>query len=156
VTEEQQKLGIVEFGSRLARCGLQIVEQDPRPYRSSTYFEIGKSGRQSSVELSDEFMRDLPATREYQDAVDSYAAALAGRIRCGSPNVFYCLSNMVIKAEITWPIQAAVSNGMFSAWLLVDVTNEMHGTLARCCLNVAHSGRTTLDNVRNATSGLSQ
>jgi diguanylate cyclase (GGDEF)-like protein len=152
VTEEQQ-LGIAELSTRLAKCGLEIVEQNrPWPNRMSTYFEIGKSGRQSSVVLSDEFIRDLPKTREYQVAVDSYAAALAGRIRCGSPNVFYCLSNMAIKAEITWPIQSAALDGVFSAWLLVDVTNEMDGTLAKCCLNIAYSGGTTLDNIRNATS----
>lgn len=152
MTEEQQQLGIAELSARLAKCGLGIVEHDPRPNRRSTYFEIGKPGRQSSVELSDEFMRDLPATREYQTTVDSYAAALAGRIRCGSPNVFYCLSDMVIKAEITWPIQPAHFNGVFSAWLLVDVTNEAQGTLAKCCLDFARSGGTALDHVRNATS----
>jgi diguanylate cyclase (GGDEF)-like protein len=152
VTEQQRQRGIAELSTRLAKCGLAIVEQDPRPYRGSTYFEFGKSGRQSSIELSDEFMRDLPATREYQDAVDSYAAALAGRIRCGSPNVFYCLSSVAITAEITWPIEHVIFDGMLSAWLKVNVRNEMHGTLARCCVNVAQSGRTTLDNVRNATS----
>ncbi|MGB0046604.1 MAG: diguanylate cyclase, partial [Terriglobales bacterium] len=152
MTEEQRQLGIAELGTRLAKCGLQIMEQYPRQYRRSTYFEIGKSGRQSSVELSDEFMRDLPATREYQDAVDAYAAALASRIRCGPPDVFYCLSDRAIKTEVRWPIEAAAFNGMFQALLLVKVTDDMQGTLASCSVNVAYSGGTTLDNVRNATS----
>lgn len=152
MTEEQQR-GIAELSTRLAKCGLEIVEQEPMPHhRRSTYFEIGKADRHSSLVLSDEFVCDLPGTPEYQAAVDSYAAALTGRIRCGSPDVFYCHSNMAIRTEIRWPIQAAIHDGMLSAWLLVDVTDEMHGTLARCCLNIAHSGGTTLDNVRNATN----
>ena len=156
MTEEQQQVGIAEFRSRLAKCGVEIAEHDRWPNRKSTYFEIGKSDRKTSVVLSDEFIRDLPKTPEYQAAVDSYAATLAGRIRCSSPNVFYCLSNMVIKVDITWPIQPAVVGGIYSAWLLADVTDEMHGTLAKCCLNIdrlfAYSGKTTLDDVRNATS----
>jgi diguanylate cyclase (GGDEF)-like protein len=154
---DEQQLGFAELNTRLMKRGLGILEHN-RPWRdrSSTYFEIGKTGRYSSVVLSDEFIRDLPNTREYQIAVDSYAAALAGRIRCGSPNELYCLSDMAIKAEITWPIQGAALDGMPSAWMLVDVTNEMNGTLAKCCLNVdrpfGYSGITTLDDVRNATS----
>lgn len=70
MTEEQRQLGIAELSTLLAKCELEIVEDDPRPYRRSTYFEIGKPGQQSGVELSDEFMCDLPKTPEYQAAVD--------------------------------------------------------------------------------------
>jgi diguanylate cyclase (GGDEF)-like protein len=153
MTKEQLRIGIAEFGSRLARCGLQILQEDQQPYnRRSTYFEIGQPGQQTGIVLPDEFLHDLSNTLEYQVAVDSYAAALAGRIRCGSPDLFYCLSDIVIKVVVTWPIQASIHNGVFSAWMLADVMNEIDGTIARCCVNVANLGGSTLDNVRNANS----
>jgi diguanylate cyclase (GGDEF)-like protein len=157
--EEQQQLGIAELTKRLANSGLQMIENNrPWPNRSATYFEIGKPGRQTDVVLSDEFIRDLPGTREYQEAVDSYAMAVAGRARCGSPNVFYCRSHLAINIAIHWPIQQAVLNNMPAAWLLIHVTNEVQGGVAMCCLNVgrhfAYSGRTTLDDMRIATNSI--
>lgn len=155
--EEQQRLGIAELTARLAKSGLQMIEHNrPWPNRSSTYFAIGKPGRQTDVVLSDEFIRDLPGTREYQEAVDSYATAVAGRVRCGAPSLFYCSSHVAINVEINWPIQAAVVDNKHSAWLLTNVINAMQGHIAKCCLNVerpfAYSGRTTLDDLRTATN----
>jgi diguanylate cyclase (GGDEF)-like protein len=157
--EEEQQRGIAELTNRLAKSGLQIIEHNrPWPNRRSTYFEIGKPGRQTDVVLSDEFICDLPGTREYQEAVDSYAIALAGRVRCGSPNVFYCRSHLAISVAIHWPIQPAVLNNMPAAWLLIHVTNEVQGGVAMCCLNVerhlAYSGRTTIDDLRIATNSI--
>jgi hypothetical protein len=155
MNEEQQQLGIADLSTRLGRSGVNLVDHSrPWPDRMATYFEIGKPGQVTSVVLSDEFVRDLPATKEYQAAADAYASAVAGRMRCGSPNLFYCLSHVAINVVINWPIQAAVLDGMPSAWLLTDVTKETQGTLAKCCLKVdrtfAYSGRTTFDDVRAA------
>src|SRR5580700_10361954 len=117
MTEEQQQPGIAELANRLAKSGLQIIRQKrPWPNHRSTSFEIGKPGRQTDIVLSDEFIRDLPAAREYQEAVDSYASAVAGRVRCGSPNLFYCSSHVAISVSINWPIQAAVVENRPSAW----------------------------------------
>jgi diguanylate cyclase (GGDEF)-like protein len=157
--EEEEQLGIAELTTRLAKSGLEIIEHNrPWPNRSSTYFEIGKPGRQTTVVLSDEFIRDLPGTREYQEALDSYAIAVAGRVRCGSPEIFYCSSHLAINVAIHWPIQQSVLNNMPAAWLLIHVTNEVQGGIALCCLNVGHnlgySGRTTLDDIRIATNSI--
>jgi diguanylate cyclase (GGDEF)-like protein len=159
MTEEQQQLGIAELTTRLAKSGLQMIEHNrPWPNRRSTYFEIGKPGRQTDVVLSDEFICDLPGTREYQEAVDSYAMAVAGRVRCGSPNVFYCRSHLAINVAIHWPIQQAVLNNMPATWLLIHATNEVQGGIALCCLNIgrhlAYSDRTMLDDVRIATNSV--
>ena len=155
--EDQQQLGIAELANRLAKSGLQIIQQKrPWPNHRSTYFEIGKPGRQTDIVLSDEFIRDLPATREYQEAVDSYSVAVAGRVRCGSPDLFYCSSHVAISVGINWPIQAAVVDNRPSAWLLVNVTDERQGRIAKCCLNIERhfgsSGCTILDDVRAATN----
>jgi diguanylate cyclase (GGDEF)-like protein len=159
---EQQQLGISDFTTRLSKAGIQILDQDrPWPERRATYFLIGKPGRETDVLLSDEFIRDLPGTREYQAAVDSYAQAVANRIRCGSPSLFYCLSDAAISVNIHWPIQAAVYNGVASAWLLLHVTNAIDGSLARCCVDLNQSSfysvrttRTTFDDIRFSINGM--
>jgi len=131
------QLGIAELTNHLAKRGLEISKHyRPWPNLSTTYFEIGKPGRYTDVALSDEFIRDLPGTREYREAVDSYAIAVAGRIRCGAPDIFYCLSHAAINVTVNWPIQGAVLDNMPSAWLLVDVTKVGQGRIAKCCLNV--------------------
>lgn len=157
MNEEPRRLGIADLTSRLGRSGLNVIEQSqPWPQLRATYFEIGKGNRATNITLSDELLRDLPATREYQTAVDLYAEAVAGRIRCGSPNLFYCFCNRAISTSIRWPIQAAAFEGNLNAWLLVDVTDEQNQSLAKCCLNVdrqfSYSGRTTFDDVRNAVT----
>jgi diguanylate cyclase (GGDEF)-like protein len=157
--KEEQQEGAAELANRLARWGIEVVDHNrPWPNRKATYFEIGKHGRQTDLVLSDEFIRDLPRSREYQQAVDQYATAVSGRIRCGSPNSFYCLSHVAINVAIHWPIQQAVLNNRLAAWLLFHVTDEVKGGLAMCCVNVgrhlAYTGRTTLDDVRMATNNV--
>jgi diguanylate cyclase (GGDEF)-like protein len=155
--EEQLQLGMAELANHLAKAGLGISKQARAwPNCMATYFEIGKPGRYTDVVLSDDFICDLPGTREYQEAVDSYATAVAGRIRCGAPDTFYCLSHAAISISINWPIQAAVVDNRPSAWLLVNVTNEGKGGIAKCCLDVerhlTYSDRTMLDDLRSATN----
>ena len=131
-----------------------LEQARPWPHFRSVYFEIGKADRKTSIVLSDEFIRDLPAIREYQAATDLYATALSGRVRCGSPNVFYCKSHVAISTNIIWPIQAAPASNRFSSWLLIHVTNETDGSLARCCVDLerqlAYSERTMFDDIRSA------
>jgi hypothetical protein len=131
--DNELQAGVAELSSRLARVKLQIVKHR-RPWhnRMAAYFAIGTLDHTTDVALSDEFIRDLPRTPEYQAAVDSYAAAVAGRVRCGSPNVFYCLSNVAIRVEINWPSDSFVLDGAFSAWLRVDVLNGADAAVAGC------------------------
>jgi diguanylate cyclase (GGDEF)-like protein len=155
--EQELELGIAEVRRRLSNYGLEILQSNrPHPNRNSTYLEIGKPGKETDVVLSDEFVRDLPKTKEYQTALDHYAGAVASRLRCGSPNVFYCLSHVAIRITVNWPIQAAVVENMYSAWLLTYVTDELKGSIAKVSLNldrqISHSGRTTMDDLRNATN----
>jgi diguanylate cyclase (GGDEF)-like protein len=157
MSEQQRQLGIAELTARLNKLGLNLVEQSrPWPNRRATYLGIGKADQVANVVLSDEFICDLPATLEYQAAIDSYATAVAGRIRCGPPNLFYCLSNAPISLKIKWPVQSAVLESRPVSWLLTDVINEANGKLAMCSVRVnthfAYSGRTSLDDVRIATN----
>jgi diguanylate cyclase (GGDEF)-like protein len=126
----------------------------------STYFEIGKGERATTVVLPDEFLCDLANTKEYQEAVDSYAQGVAGRIRCGSPDLFYCFSNRAIRIKIKWPIQSAIWQGAANAWLLTEVTDEADRSVARCCVDInrrfSNSSSTILDDVRISVNRIRQ
>lgn len=157
--EEELQRGITDIATRLAKWGIKIKEQQrPWPNRFATYFEIGVPDRYANVVLPDEFLCDLPQTREYQTAVDLYAAALAGRIRWTSPTVFYCLSNLTIDVEVEWPIHSGVANNAFFSVLLVTVRNLESGAIAKCCVDIgrqfAYSGRTIFDDLRNAINNI--
>ena len=148
------ELGFADLRSRLSKVNLEIFDHKrPWPDRMAAYFVIGNGDHRTDIVLSDEFVRNLPKNREYQSAVDSYASAVAGRVRCGSPEVFYCACETVIRAEINWPSQAAVFDGAFTAWLFVNVTDQVHGTVARCAAVLGSfpfaSVKTELDEVRS-------
>jgi diguanylate cyclase (GGDEF)-like protein len=155
VNDEQRRLGLDDLTSRLNASGLSLLSEHWQQ-RRATYCEIGTPDRLTNIVVSDEFLCDLPATREYQSAVEAYALAVAGRIRCGPPNVFYCLSNKAVRMEIRWPIEAAMFQDKFQAWLLVTVKDEGNGSVARCCVDVdrqfAYSGRTIFDDIRNSVN----
>ncbi len=93
--------GFAFLASRLARAQVEIVEKArPWPERFASYIAVGKGDRRTDIVLTDEFLSDLPNTREYHSAVDQYATAVGGRIRCGSPETFYCQSSVSAKIEI--------------------------------------------------------
>jgi diguanylate cyclase (GGDEF)-like protein len=119
------------------------------------YLVIGLPGNQSNrhtdIVLSDEFICDLPATREHQAAVDLYAAAVGKRLSCGSAHVFYCQSQIPIRAEITWPMESVISDSVLRTWLRVGLTDLRDGTLAKCVAFLApfQSERTVFDTVKS-------
>jgi hypothetical protein len=156
MNEQQRLFGIADLTSRLTHQGINVIHSQYWPDRRSTYFEVGKNDRTTDFVLSDEFLRDLPATREYQSAVEAYAHVVAARVRCGSPNIFYCLCNRAVRIEIRWPIEVAMVQDMVKNWLLLTVTDEGNGSVARCCVDV-HRGfgqpsQTVFDDVRNAVN----
>ena len=155
--EDQQQLGIAELANRLAKSGFRSSSRsDLGPITARLTLRLASQAGKPTLCFPTNLLRDLPATREYQEAVDSYSVAVAGRVRCGSPDLFYCSSHVAISVGINWPIQAAVVDNRPSAWLLVNVTDERQGRIAKCCLNIERhfgsSGCTILDDVRAATN----
>ena len=150
-TRSETQLGLAHLTKRFATAGVTIIDQQrPWPQRRTTYFVVGNSNHHTTIVVSDEFLDDLSNTREYQAVVDAYALALAGRIKCGSPEVFFCLSGIEIRVEIKWPIQSAVVNSVFSTWVLVEVTNQANGWIAKCAVKPESSfNRTVFDDVRS-------
>jgi diguanylate cyclase (GGDEF)-like protein len=159
MTERERVAGIAVLNNRLHQSGIALVDQGrPWPHMRSTYFEIGKDGRNTDFVLSDDFLSDLPKTNDYDAAVESYALSVGGRLQVGSPNLFYCTSNRAVSMKIKWPIQGAVFQGTPHAWLLFTVTDAENGSIARCCVDI-HRGfigseKTVFDDIRNSVNRL--
>lgn len=131
-TRPETQLGIADFEKRLNAAGINIVQQHRNFKRNSIYFALGDTRNQTDIVLSEEFLDDLPNTKEYQAMVDSYARAAAGRLKCGSPEIFYCQSGFAIQISFRWPIQSAIYNNELKTFLLVDVRNTVDGKVAKC------------------------
>jgi hypothetical protein len=155
-TRTETQLGIADLTKRLSAAGIAIIAQHVNrlPHRS-IYFEIGSTERQTDVTLPITFLDDLPNTNEYQAAVDSYALAVAGRLKCGSPEVFYCRSGVAIRVSIRWPIQAGVYNSVATTFILMDVFNQVDGQIAKCSMEIGFGwGHTTFDIVMWAVNSV--
>jgi diguanylate cyclase (GGDEF)-like protein len=151
--DPEMQSGLADLSRRLNSAGLQIIERKrPWPDRMATYVVLGKSDRRTDIVIPDSFIEDLPRTAPHGVAVDSYAAAVAGRIKCGSPELFYCLSELAIRVEIIWPIQTALVGSSLRSWLHVDVAAQADGTLAKCAVDrdpfPFGSSETVFDQVR--------
>jgi diguanylate cyclase (GGDEF)-like protein len=146
-TQRETQLGLADLTKRFGNAGLQIIEQHRNTgLQRSTYFAVGTAERQTDITIYDNFLDDLPNTREYHAKVESYAAAAAGRIKCGSPEVFYCRSGIAIGVSIKWPILTAVSNLGPESFIIMDVENQVGGQIAKCSMKIESSfGHTIFD-----------
>lgn len=145
-TPNETQLGIADLKRRLSVVGLSIIDQRERFHHDTTYFVIGTTENQTDIVLSTEFLHDLPNTKEYHAIVDSYARAVAGRVKCGSPELFYCQSGVAIRVSIRWPIQSAIYNDRLSTFVLMDVISQADGQIAKCSMEIgSRLGRTVFD-----------
>ena len=128
-TGSETQLGIADLKRRLSVVGLNILDQRERFHHDTTYLGIGTTESQTDLVLSNEFLHDLPNTKEYQAIVDSYARAIAGRLKCGSPELFYCQSGVAVRVSIRWPIQSAIYNDKLSTFVLMEVINHAGGQI---------------------------
>src|ERR1700687_3669233 len=132
----ETQLGVADLTKRLSATGIAIIGQhiNPLPQRS-IYFEIGNSERKTDITIPIAFLDNLPNTKEYRVLVDSYALAVAGRPKCGSPELFYCRAGVAIRVSIMWPIAPAWNA---SAYILFDAINQTDGRIARCSMEARH------------------
>jgi diguanylate cyclase (GGDEF)-like protein len=146
-TQSETQLGLADLKKRFGAAGLPIIKQHRNTgLQHSTYFALGTTERQTDITISDTFLNDLPNTKEYHGKVESYAAAVAGRIKCASPEVFYCRSGAAVGISILWPIQSGVMNSEVKTVVLMDVTNQVDGQIAKCSMETGSwFGRTIFD-----------
>jgi diguanylate cyclase (GGDEF)-like protein len=150
----ETQLGISDLTKRFGAAGIQIIDQRGDFRGHSTYFAIGTSERQTDITIYENFLNDLPNTKDYQVAVDSYALAVAGRLKCGSPELFYCRSGVAVRVSILWPIQPAMNAAMY---ILFDAINQVDGKVARCSMRVGHAlGHTAFDTVIETVNSVRQ
>jgi diguanylate cyclase (GGDEF)-like protein len=151
----ETELGIADLKKRLGAVGLSVIDQRERFYHDSTYFAVGNSANQTDIVLSREFLDDLPNTKDYHPLVDSYAHAVAGRLKCGSPELFYCRSVTAVQVSIRWPIQSAIYNHKLSTFVLMDVIRQPDGYIAKCSMEIgSRLGRTAFDIVIEAVNSV--
>lgn len=150
MSESRETLaGRTVFAQRLGAVGIKVIEHHRPPgLQRATCFVIGNDEHQTTICISDTFLDDLPGTKEYQAAVDSYARAMAGKLKCGSPEVSYCRSGVVVRVSMQWPIQPALVNDVLSTRILIAVVNHVDGQIAKCSMAVGHTlGHTIFDTV---------
>lgn len=108
--QDEVKAGIGLFRNKLETGAKLKLERFQRySDRRAYYLVIGSDSKQTDIVLSEEFISDLPNTKEYQAAVDEYVGWLVNRMQNVSPLMFYCRSGTPLRVEIYWPIQG-VSN----------------------------------------------
>lgn len=145
--------GIDDLAKRLGAKGLRILDQGRHPgFQRSICFTIGNGTNQTDIGIPDNFLDDLPNTKEYQAAVDSYASAVAGRIKCGSPEVFYCRSGIAVRISASWPIRSGVTNDGFLTVILMYVTNQIDSRIAKCSVEIG--GHAVFDMLAEAVNSL--
>jgi diguanylate cyclase (GGDEF)-like protein len=132
--------GLEDLQKRLTRVGIKVIDQHRKLPRTATYLAIGSPERFTDVVINDEFLDDLPNSREYQTLVDSYAHAVAGRVKCDSPEIFYCASGVPIRVSFRWPIQGGIYNGQLKTVILMDVANQLDGRTAKCAMELQFGG----------------
>ena len=152
----ETQLGVADLTKRLDAAGVHIIDQHWTPgLQRSTYFAIGSTERQTDITISDNFLDDLPNTKEYQATVDSYALAVGGRLKCGSPELFYCRSGVAVRISILWPIHAGIYNSVATTIILMDVINHVDGQIAKCSMEAGHTlGHTVFHIVMHTVNSL--
>lgn len=134
--QEEVAAGLQLLSEILNKEGVSIRESR-RPWRdrAATYLVVGTDDSSTDIVLTDEFLSDLPATREHKSAAEAYAQAVAGRTKHGSAEAFYCRSGIPITLETHWPIHtSATTDGGLVSWLMVTATSGIDETEAICSL----------------------
>ena len=143
-TRNETQYGLADLKKRLTARGVAILNQQrPWPERLATYFVLGSSERKTNIVIPDSFLADLPNTKEHQLAVDSYAEAVGGRMKYGSPELFYCQSGIAVQISIQWPVETYLGN----PWIPVYVVKQPHGEIAKCNLKLGRLFRTPFGDV---------
>lgn len=148
--------GTAYLRSRLGSAGVSVVEECRDWNRThSTYFVFGTAQRQTDILIPNSYLDDLPKNREYQAELETYVAAVAARLKCGTPELFYCVSGVPAKISVLWPFQPAATVSQVSVFALLEVTNELDGQVAKCSLDLGFwSARTVFGTVKQIVNSV--
>lgn len=88
---------------------------------------------EADIQVSAQFLKDLPNTDEHQEATRTYFRELAQRMMCGHPHEFYCRRGVPIRIEIYWPLEHV--QGRAASFVHVYVYDlRVKSSVAKCSL----------------------
>lgn len=108
---------------------------------------VGVQKRQASLRLSWEFLCDLPNTREYQLASETYFQFLAKRIQFASAYEFYCKCRIPVRLELSWPLGRVQDRD--ATYLHVNVYSLRETSLVAKCSVIITGQQEVFDIQRN-------
>lgn len=90
---------------------------------------------EADIQVSAEFLKDLPNHEEYQAAGRTYYLSLGKRMQYGHPYHFYCRSRVPIWIEIYWPTEGVPNQAASFLHIYVyDLRGKV--SLAKCSLTI--------------------
>ena len=127
--KQEAEAGLAILRTRIEAGGK--LKLTVRGLRGLAYdLRIGLGPKETIITVSDEFLSDLPGTKEYQVALDEYVDCLEGRMQNASPQDFYCKTGRPVHVEIDWPLGRTVYDASF---VHVDAYDIRHpSTVAKC------------------------
>lgn len=141
MSREQAAEGLRFIEECAKRFGLRIGSRAEDSFRGvvrlSFEANVDARGRQllraQIVELSREFVEDLPATQKYQAAVNNFLRSLSFRARQPHPSHFLTLSGVPLALEIHWPFRPIQDEDSYFVHVLCRVgapwTHEANFTI---------------------------
>jgi hypothetical protein len=113
MSKEEISRGLDFIEASAKKCRLFLGSRHVDAFRGSvrvsleTSVELGdrQRWRTPTLDLSREFVSDLPSQKEYQQALNNYLQSLASRLTHADPSEFLTLSGVPLDLEIHWPFR---------------------------------------------------
>jgi hypothetical protein len=97
----------LEVLKQLILRGPVVISDIHRIFDRRAYlFTFSRNSQKTIAFLSDEFLSDLPASKEFQDSTRAYIGALEKRMLNLSVADFYCLGGIPLHITIEWPFDS--------------------------------------------------
>jgi len=104
--DRELQAGIEHLRSILAGTHVRIEKITALQNREAHIFLFMRGENSHQIVISEEFLTDLPATKEYQQSAKEYFRDLENRLLSFSASDFYSLSGIPVRISIDWPFQA--------------------------------------------------
>jgi hypothetical protein len=134
---ESAAAGLSVLEGLIRRTSVSISEMSPLQGRRAYAFQFTRNSQSHMIVLSDEFLSDLPASREYQESTKAYVEGLEGRMLNASVSDFYCVSGIPLNIEIEWPTEPVPGYTASSVQVRVQDLRTQD-KMAICAVRISH------------------
>jgi len=104
--EREVQAGIELLKTILSGTRVRIEKITPLQNREAHVFLFTRGENSHQIVISEEFLSDLPGTKEYQRSAKEYFKDLENRLQNPSSSDFYSLGGSRIIITINWPFEA--------------------------------------------------